>query len=315
MIFKSAAMRNVLTQIETVAPTDTTVLILGETGTGKELIASAIHEQSSRSQNRFVKVNCAAIPSGLLESELFGHDKGAFTGALTKRIGRFELADGGTLLLDEVGDIPIELQSKLLRVLQEREFERLGSSFTLRTNVRVVAATHRNLALMARQGQFRADLFYRLSVFPLIVPSLRERPDDISVLTPYFVSEVCSRVKKRIDVIPSEVLERLRQYNWPGNIRELQNVIERAVILSKDNVLRLLPGELEKPDPLDDAPFCSKTNTLMEVEREHIVQALEDANWVIGGNQGAARKLGVPRTTLIYKMRRLGVNRSLQSGV
>jgi formate hydrogenlyase transcriptional activator len=306
IIGESPAIRRVLKQVETVAPTDSTVLILGETGTGKELIARAIHNLSSRRDQILVKVNCAAIPLGLLESELFGHERGAFTGAITQKIGRFELANKGTLFLDEVGDIPLELQSKLLRVLQEQEFERLGNNRTQRVDVRLIAATNRDLSQMVANREFRSDLYYRLNVFPLSVPALRDRPDDIPRLIRHFTSKYARLMNKRIESIPDEVMGALTKYHWPGNIRELQNFIERAVILSPGSVLRPPLAELE----------ISETNarvvgdaTLVEVERQHIVNALEESNWVIGGVHGAASRLGVKRTTLLYKMQKLGISR------
>jgi formate hydrogenlyase transcriptional activator len=308
IIGSSASIRAVLNQIETVAPTDSTVLLLGETGTGKELFAWEIHQNSLRKDRAFVKVNCAAIPSGLIESELFGHEKGAFTSALTKRVGRFELADHGTLLLDEIGDIPLELQPKLLRVVQEGEFERLGSCSTLRVNVRLLAATHCDLPALVRQSAFRADLYYRLNVFPIFLPPLRQRIEDIPSLVRYFVSVYSRRMKKQIDVIPIKILDELMNYHWPGNIRELQNIVERAVILTPDRTLRLANDEVNNAlAPAPQAP--ARIDTLKEAERDCILRALADANWIIGGRRGAAARLGLPRTTLIYKMRKLGIAR------
>jgi formate hydrogenlyase transcriptional activator len=301
----SPAVRAVLKQMETVAATDSTVLIQGETGTGKELIARAIHNRSPRREHTFVKVNCAAIPTGLLESELFGHERGAFTGALSRRIGRFELAHGGTIFLDEVGDIPAELQPKLLRVLQEQEFERLGSTQTIRVDVRLVAATNRDLDAMVADRTFRSDLYYRLRVFPLLVPPLRERPEDIPTLVRYFVQKHARRLNRAVETIPAETLEALVRYPWPGNIRELENLIERAVIVSPGPVLRVPLGELKPPT---EAP--GEQLTLHAAEREHILRALEATNWVLSGPRGAAVRLGMKRTTLQSKMRKLGVVRN-----
>jgi formate hydrogenlyase transcriptional activator len=303
----SAALKSVLKQVEVVAPTDSTVLIQGETGTGKELIARAIHQLSARRDHSFVKVNCAAIPLGLLESELFGHERGAFTGAIAQKVGRFELAHKGTLFLDEIGDIPLELQPKLLRVLQEQEFERLGSTRTLGVDVRLVAATNRDLAQMVEDGKFREDLYYRLNVFPIIIPPLRERAEDIPLLARHFVNKYAQRMRKHIDTIPAEALDALTGYHWPGNVRELQNVIERAVILTPDAVLRLPPAEWQRSRSLTEAPTTSRT--LEDVEREHILQVLRDTKWVISGPHGAAVRLGLRRTTLIYRMEKLGIPR------
>ena len=299
------SLRAVLKQAETVAPTDSTVLITGETGTGKELIARAIHQLSPRRERTFVKVNCAAIPTGLLESELFGHERGAFTGAISQRIGRFELANGGTIFLDEVGDIPLELQPKLLRVLQEQEFERLGSTQTQRVDIRLVAATNRDLAAMVAAREFRSDLYYRLRVFPLLVPPLRERAGDIPALVRYFVEKYARRMNRKVETIPAETLELLVRYPWPGNIRELENLIERAVIVSPGPVLRVPVSELKSPS---EQP--GDTLTLRAAEREHILKALEATNWVLAGPRGAATRLGMKRTTLQSKMRKLGVQRS-----
>jgi formate hydrogenlyase transcriptional activator len=300
------ALRAVLRQIETVAPTGSTVLIYGETGTGKELIARAIHNLSRRSTNPFVKLNCAAIPTGLLESELFGHEKGAFTGAVTQRIGRFELAHQGTVFLDEIGEIPLELQPKLLRVLQEREFERLGSARTLRTDARLIAATNRDLAAMVDEQKFRSDLFYRLNVFPVHVPPLRERSEDIPLLVRHFVQQFARRMNKTIETIPAETMNALLGYHWPGNIRELQNVIERAVILSAGPVLKVALADL-KSRAASAGP--KKHETLEEAEREHILAVLKESNWVLSGPKGAAGRLGMKRPTLQFRMRKLGISR------
>ena len=305
IIGESSALKDVLRQVATVAPTDATVLLQGETGVGKELIARAVHQQSGRRHRPFVTVNGAAIPSGLLESELFGHERGAFTGAIAQKIGRFELAHRGTLFLDEIGDIPVELQPKLLRVLQEQEFERLGSTRTQRVDVRLVTATNRDLAQLVEAGRFRADLYYRLNVFPITVPPLRHRPEDIPPLVRHFVRHYARHLHKRIDAIPAEAMEALTHYPWPGNVRQLQNVIERAVILSPDPVLRLPLAELTPP--VRGVP--SRGRTLEEVEREHILKTLRDTHGVVGGPQGAAARLGVKRTTLIYKMEKLGIAR------
>jgi len=307
IVGESPALKNALNLVTVVAPTDSSVLILGETGTGKELVARAIHRLSSRREKPFVKLNCAAIPLGLLESELFGHEKGAFTGAIAQKTGRFELADKGTLFLDEVGDIPLELQAKLLRVLQEQEFERLGSNHTHKVDVRLIAATHRNLALMARQGTFREDLYYRLKVFPIQVPTLRQRAKDIPKLAWYFTAHYAQRMKKRIEQIPADTMEALVRYRWPGNIRELQNFIERAVILSPHLVLQAPVLELEPPGALTQLNM--PINGLAEVERDHILRALETSNWVIGGQNGAASRLGMKRTSLVYRMKKLRICR------
>ncbi|HEV7967423.1 MAG TPA: sigma 54-interacting transcriptional regulator [Candidatus Acidoferrales bacterium] len=322
IVGKSAALRRVLQQVATVAPTDSTVLIYGETGTGKELVARAIHNLSSRQPNSFVKLNCAAIPMGLLESELFGHEKGAFTGAIAQRIGRFELANRGTVFLDEVGEIPLELQPKLLRVLQEREFERLGSTRTLTTDARLIAATNRDLASMVDEQKFRSDLFYRLNVFPIRVPSLRERPEDIPLLVRHFTEQCARRMNKKIETISSETLKQMRQYHWPGNIRELQNVIERAVILSAGPVLNVPLSEIQSRPALgaagrngksDKAPVSSAgediRNVLEETERKHILRVLSETNWVVAGPNGAAIRLGMKRSTLQLRMRKLGLSR------
>jgi formate hydrogenlyase transcriptional activator len=310
VIGNSRALESVLEQVERVAPTDSTVLIQGETGTGKELIAHAIHNLSPRCGRPFVRLNCAAIPLDLLESELFGHEKGAFTGAIAQKIGRFELADNGTLFLDEVGDIPPALQPKLLRVLQEQEFERLGSTRTHQVDVRLVAATNRNLMEMANRGEFRNDLYYRLNVFPVRLPPLRERREDIPALVAHFVDIYGRRMSRQIEHIPATTMSAFTSYQWPGNIRELQNLIERGVILSNDGVL---PNTLPAAGPLAITPSPAAT-TLKGSERILILCMLESVGWVIGGANGAAAKLGLKRTTLIHKMRKLGISRpSLQS--
>jgi formate hydrogenlyase transcriptional activator len=305
IIGDSTALKQVLKQIEVVAPTDSTVLVMGETGTGKELIARAIHDRSGRRERTFIKMNCAAIPTGLLESELFGHERGAFTGAIAQRVGRFELADGGTLFLDEVGDIPLELQSKLLRVLQEQEFERLGSTRTIKVNVRLVAATNRDLARMVADRQFRSDLYYRLNVFPVTVPALRHRREDVPLLVRHFAQKFAQRMNKTIESISNEQMASLSQYDWPGNVRELENLIERGVILSQGAELRV---PLEKLQPAKASPGESLA-TLEAAERDHILRALQASNWVIGGSAGAAAKLGMKRTTLQSKILKLGISR------
>ena len=307
IVGNSRPLEAVLENVERVAPTTSTVLIQGETGTGKELIAKAIHNISPRYDRPFVKVNCAAIPLDLLESELFGHERGAFTGAIAQKMGRFELADKGTLFLDEVGDIPLPLQPKLLRVLQEQEFERLGSGRTHRVDVRVVAATHRDLDQMVKGNEFRSDLYYRLNVFPVLLPPLRARQEDIPKLVTHFVGFYGRQIGKRIEHIAEETMAALLSYPWPGNVRELQNLIERAVILSCDGVL---------PNPLpsnhqETVTVVSNSTTLKEVGRALILQALEAAGWMIGGPEGAAVKLGLKRTTLIYKMKKLGIVRPI----
>jgi transcriptional regulator with GAF, ATPase, and Fis domain len=304
IVGNSAALRRVLSMVRVVGPTDATVLIKGETGTGKELIAESIHRCSERSKGPFVRVNCAAIPAGLLESELFGHERGAYTGAFARSIGRFERANRGTLFLDEIGDLPLELQPKLLRVIQERQFERLGGATTIHTDVRVICATHRNLVEMVEEREFRADLFYRLSVFPIEVPPLRERPEDIPSLVHHFAMAYAARMLKPIEHIPDDVMTALVRYEWPGNIRELQNFIERSVILTRG-------AELQ-------APIAELTNqkgpnwvlrTLADADRAHIIATLQETNWVVGGKSGAASSLGLNRTTLIAKMRKLGISR------
>ncbi|HSV08228.1 MAG TPA: sigma 54-interacting transcriptional regulator, partial [Candidatus Binatus sp.] len=307
IVGESPLLRDALRQVETVAPTDATVLVLGETGTGKELIARAIHDRSSRRERTFVKINCAAIPSGLLESELFGHERGAFTGAIAQKIGRFEVAHGGTLFLDEVGEIPLELQSKLLRVLQEQEFERLGGTRTIKVDVRLVAATNRDLARLVEEQRFRDDLYYRLNVFPIHVPPLRERPEDIPALVRFFVQRLARPMNRQVEVIPTDTLEALRRYAWPGNVRELANLIERAMILSKARTLEVPLAELRRRRPRADPE--DGASTLEAVERMHILRVLGETNWVLGGPRGAAARLGMKRTTLQSLMRRLGIIR------
>lgn len=314
IIGNSAALESVLEQVERVAPTDSTVLIEGETGTGKELIAHAIHKASQRYGRAFIKLNCAAIPLDLLESELFGHEKGAFTGAIGQKIGRFEMADQGTLFLDEVGDIPPALQPKLLRVLQEQEFERLGSGRTHKVDVRLVAATNRNLERMVARGQFRSDLYYRLNVFPILLPALRERREDIPALLTHFVKIFSRRMGKQIDSIPSEMMVAFQWHSWPGNIRELQNLVERAVILSRDGVL---PNPLfqKQTGPISLTIHRTQAFRLSmrseDSDRALVMEALEQTGWIVGGPRGAAAKLGLKRTTLLAKMRRLGISRPL----
>ena len=306
LVGESAAFRTVLEQVDLVAPANCAVLIQGETGTGKELIAQAVHDRSQRANGPFVKVNCAAIPAGLLESELFGHERGAFTGALSQRMGRLQLANKGTLFLDEIGDLPIELQPKLLRALQEQEFERLGSSQTIRVDVRIVAATNQSLANMVNERRFRADLYYRLNVFPITLPALRDRVEDIPILIRHFVDYFASRMHKTIDDIPAHVMQAFVLHDWPGNIRELQNFIERAVVMTEGRMLR---------PPLSDLMRVTTTapsdpgRTLQEVERVYITETLQKTNWVVGGRAGAAARLGLPRTTLIARMRKLGISR------
>ena len=307
IVGRSTALLRVLRQVEVVAPTDSGVLIQGETGTGKELIAQAIHNRSARRDRPFIKVNCAAIPSGLLESELFGHEKGAFTGAITRKPGRFELADKGTLFLDEVGDIPLELQAKLLRVLQEHEFERLGSTRTQQVDVRVVAATHRDLKQMVQAGTFRGDLYYRIHVFPLAVPPLRHRREDIPLIVRHFVGKYSQRMNRDIETISTRTMEVLTNYAWPGNVRELQNFIERAVILSPGTSLHAPLDELTQETVEGSQTQQTHLSTFEEMEREHVLRALKESNWVTGGPKGAAAKLGMKRTTLAYRIRKLGI--------
>jgi formate hydrogenlyase transcriptional activator len=319
IVGESKPLQRVLEQLQTVADTDATVLILGETGTGKELIARALHNQSRRKAKTFVKLNCSAIPTGLLESELFGHERGAFTGAIAQKIGRLELADKGTLFLDEIGDIPSELQPKLLRALQEMEFERLGSTRTLKVDVRLIAATNRDLAKMVADREFRSDLYYRLNVFPIGVPPLRDRSDDIPRLVRHFVSKYAQRLNRQIETIPSDAMRALQQWHWPGNVRELENFMERAVILSRGSVLNVPISELRGSSPPPDssskpasAPLSaasSGSDTLEESERQHILKVLAETNWVMSGPDGAAARLGLKRTTLQGKMRKLGIKR------
>jgi len=297
-------LRKVWDSLHRVARTDSAVLIVGETGTGKELVAKAIHEESLRNCAPYVKLNCAALPAGLIESELFGHERGAFTGALTQTIGRFQLAHTGTLFLDEIGDLPLELQPKLLRVLQEQEFERLGSNRTIRVDVRIVTATNQNLQQMVQERRFRADLFYRLNVFPIALPALRERPEDIPLLVQHFVRKFASRMNKEIEHIPEGAIQILRQHDWPGNIRELQNFIERAVIMSSGPSLEIPFGELKRIVK-SDTPRA--TRTLAEAERDHILEVLRQSGGVVAGINGAAARLGLARTTLIYRMNKLGI--------
>lgn len=319
IVGKSPALEAVLEQVERVAPTDSTVLIQGETGTGKELIAQAIHNVSRRYGRSYVKLNCAAIPFDLLESELFGHERGAFTGAIAQKTGRFEMADNGTLFLDEIGDIPLPLQPKLLRVLQEKEFERLGSGKTHRINVRLVAATHRNLTEMVARNQFRSDLYYRLNVFPIRLPPLRERREDIAPLVAYFVDLFAQRMGKQIKSIAKETLDAFTFYSWPGNIRELQNLVERAVIRSDNGALAdpfpLLDANLTEANPTTTdvaALFSARDGTLRDVQRASILRALHACGWVLGGARGAAARLGLKRTTLISKMKNLGISRPVR---
>jgi formate hydrogenlyase transcriptional activator len=318
IVGNSAPLRCLLNQVETVASTESTVLIYGETGTGKELVARALHNLSPRRSNAFVKVNCAAIPAGLLESELFGHEKGAFTGAIAQRIGRFELANRGSVFLDEIGDVSLELQPKLLRVLQEREFERLGNTRTLRTDARLIAATNRDLAAMVMEQKFRSDLFYRLNVFPIRVPPLRERREDIPTLVSHFVLQFARQMNKRIDSITSETMSALCNYRWPGNIRELQNVVERAVILSSGPVLRVALSDLSTNGGLvSEQSHTAKPDNegnlrrfLEETERQRILEALDETRWVIAGPRGAAAHLGVKRSTLQARILKLGIARN-----
>ena len=308
MVGRSAALRNVVVQLETVAPIDSTVLVCGETGTGKELIARAVHNLSARRSHAFVKCNCAAIPTGLLESELFGHEKGAFTGAVAQRIGRFELANRGTMFLDEIGEAALELQPKLLRVLQDREFERLGNSRTQRTDARLVAATNVNLSEMVDAKRFRADLFYRLNVFPIEVPPLRERPEDIPLLVTHFVHDCARRMHRNITLIAAATMDLLVRYSWPGNIRELQNLIERAVILSPGEVLEVPVSQIDGAIRARDAQ-----QTLEQAERAHILTTLKKTRWILSGPRGAAIRLGMKRTTLQFKMKKLGIERPPES--
>ena len=308
IIGNSPALESVLANVERVAPTDSTVLILGETGTGKELIARAIHSLSARAGRPFIKLNCAAIPIDLLESELFGHEKGAFTSAIAQKVGRFEMADTGTIFLDEIGDLPLSLQPKFLRVMQEQQFERLGSGRTHQVDVRLVAATHRDLNLMVSQGEFRSDLFYRLNVFPIALPPLRRRREDIEALTLHFVDHYSRRMNKEIRSIPRETLEAFMAYSWPGNVRELQNLVERGVILSNDGVFPN-PLPVEDESSIRMAPHSGGTFT--DSQRALLLQALEAANWVIGGSRGAAAQLGLKRTTLITKMKKFGISRPM----
>jgi formate hydrogenlyase transcriptional activator len=306
LIGTSPKFRAVLEAVERVAPADFTVLIQGETGTGKEVIAHAIHETSPRRQNRFVALNCAAIPAALLESELFGHERGAFTGAVTQNMGRFQSADRGTLFLDEIGELPLDLQPKLLRVLQEKQFERLGGGRTVQIDVRIVAATNQDLWRLVQERKFRADLYYRLNVFPITLPPLRDRVEDVPALVEYFVQKFSLELGRRIETIPPEVMEVLKLYYWPGNIRELENVIKRAVIMSTGPALRPVLGELERL-PGQTSPAAKRT--LAEAQKDHIVEVLRDTRWVLGGDNGAAARLGMPRTTLVYRMRKLGIVR------
>ncbi len=311
MVGGSAAFQSVLKSVQIVAPTDSTVLILGETGTGKELVARAIHELSGRGKGTFVKVNCAAIPASLLESELFGHEKGSFTGALAQRLGRFELAHNGTLFLDEIGEMPLELQPKLLRAIQDQEFERVGGTRTIRTNARLVAATNRDLRAMVDENKFRSDLYYRLHVFPLNVPPLRERREDIALLVRYFVQKHAKRMGREIETIPTQALEALTNYAWPGNIRELQNVIERSVILTNGPELRVAMPEFDSKSPTA-APYRHASNRSADNERTLILQALKEANGLVGGPNGAAARLGIKRTTLQSRMRKYNIARKFQ---
>jgi formate hydrogenlyase transcriptional activator len=309
IIGQSSPLRRVLNMVEQVASGDSTVLLLGETGTGKELIARAIHHCSSRRDQSFVKLNCAAIPSGLLESELFGHERGAFTGAITQKVGRLELADQGSLFLDEIGDIPLELQPKLLRVLQEREFERLGSTRTRKVNIRVVAATHRDLEGMILEKEFRSDLYYRLNVVPIFLPPLRKRPEDIPLLVQHFVQQFARKAGKSIEMTPSGTMDSLKNYPWPGNIRELENVIERAVILSSGPVLRISNHDLSTR--IVSGRDANRPQTLEAVERKHILTTLKETRWILSGPSGAAARLGLNRSTLYFRMKKLGIARSL----
>jgi len=312
LIGANRGLRNVWNSIQMVSRTQSAVLIQGETGTGKELVARAIHEESLRARGPYVRVNCAAIPGPLLESELFGHERGAFTGALNQTTGRFQLAHTGTLFLDEIGDLPLELQPKLLRALQEQEFERLGSTRTIRVDVRIVAATNQDLEQMVQERRFRADLFYRLNVFPIELPPLRERSEDVPSLVEHFVDGFACEMGKQISHIPADVMEVLKQHEWPGNVRELQNFIERAVIVSPGPELRL-PTQTFKRSAAKSIP--SRPTTLAEAERDHIFRVLKEAHWVVGGKNGAAARLGLPRTTLIHRMRKLGIVQEKTAGV
>jgi formate hydrogenlyase transcriptional activator len=309
LIGSSRGLRHVWNAVHMVARTNSAVLIEGETGTGKELVARAIHQQSLRARGPYIKVNCAAIPGPLLESELFGHERGAFTGALTQTTGRFQAAHTGTLFLDEIGDLPLELQPKLLRALQEQEFERLGSTRTIRVDVRIVAATNHDLQQLVQERRFRVDLFYRLNVFPIALPPLRERIDDIPLLVEHFVLPFAARMQKDVRYVPADVMESLQQHDWPGNVRELQNVIERAVIMSPGPDLRLPVGSLKR-SAMGSVP--TRPRTLAEAEREHILDVLRDVRWVVGGRNGAAARLGLARTTLIHRMRKLGINQEMK---
>ena len=311
LIGSSPALENVLDQLRTVASTHSTVLILGETGTGKELVANAIHNLSGRKHRSFIKLSCAAMPAGLLENELFGHERGAFTGAVTRTTGRFELADKGTLFLDEVGDLPLEVQVKLLRVLQEREFERLGSTQTQRVDVRLVAATNRDLGEMVSTKEFRSDLYYRLNVFPIHLPPLRARREDIRELVEHFVRLYADRMNKRITEVPQRAMEALERHSWPGNIRELQNFIERSVILTAGPVLCAPLAELDESSEIES----SEAVTLADAQRDHIRRTLERTNWVIAGPRGAASRLGMKRSTLQYRIRKLGISRAMMSPI
>jgi formate hydrogenlyase transcriptional activator len=312
IIGRSLALRKVLQIVDRVAAGDSTVMLLGETGTGKELVAKAIHNRSKRRDQGFVKLNCAAIPNGLLESELFGHERGAFTGAISQKIGRVELAHQGSLFLDEIGDIPLDLQPKLLRVLQEREFERLGSTRTKKVDVRVIAATHRDLEGMILEKQFRSDLFYRLNVVPILLPPLRERTEDIPPLVRHFVRQFSIKLGKPVDAIPQTTMDALRQHHWPGNIRELENVVERAVIFSSGPVLRISHQDLKTR--LARGPNAGPAQTLEEVERNHILKTLKETRWVVSGPSGAAIRLGLNRSTLYFWMKKLGITRSVDEG-
>jgi formate hydrogenlyase transcriptional activator len=309
IIGASLALRNVLRDVDVVSPTDSTVLIQGETGTGKELVARAIHDRSARRGRSFVKLNCAAIPTGLLESELFGHERGAFTGAIGQKIGRFEVADGGTLFLDEIGELPLELQPKLLRILQEQEFERVGGQRTVRVDVRLIAATNRDLAGMVAEQRFRDDLFYRLNVFPIDVPPLRERRDDIPALVKHFARRFARQMNRCIDIIPGDAISAMQQYAWPGNIRELANVVERATILSPGPTLEISVAGLERPVARMSHASATSDYPARLAERAHILAVLQEANWLIGGPRGAATRLGMKRTTLHSLIKRLGIAR------